>query len=120
MQTNTHHILYCRNTWDRGYAKRLRDHPYMQVKIPVKGLHEPIHKVLNCVPMPKPSRCVEAYKILKDLDNKGALKKDADIIVRLNILLCIWEGYPDLKPTCAALRVQLAMAEDYYKAHPRN
>lgn len=117
---NKHHILYCRKTWDKGYAKKLRNFWYLQATIPAKDLHEPIHQLLNSVPVPPANRCVEAYKILCDLDRKAVLaNRDDTLVARINLLLSIWAMHPDTKPTCAALRVQKAIAEEYYNKHPR-
>lgn len=116
---NKHHILYCRKTWDSGYAKKLRNHWYLQAIIPAKDLHEEIHRFLNSVPLPPPNRCVEAYKVLNDLDRKGVLDNREDtLMARISLLLSIWACHHDTKATCAALRVQKAIAEDFYKKHP--
>lgn len=119
METNNHHILFCRRTWNKGGAKALRNHWYMQVEIPMHGLHEPIHQILNGVPVPSGRRCAEALEEIKHLEQVGALKNNATIVTRINVLLCVWEGLPDMQATCSALRLQKALAEDYYKTHPR-
>ena len=117
-KTNRHHILYCRNTWSKGYAKRLRDFSWLIVEVPMKSLHRKIHDKLVCVPMPKGSRIKEAYVVLSELNEKGVLKNDASLITRIDVLLCIWDGYTDCRSTCKALRVQRRIAEDYYNEHP--
>lgn len=119
METNNHHILYCRRKWNKGGAKVLRSHWYLQVEIPMHELHEPIHHFLNGVPVPSGRRCAEAIGEIKRLEKAGALKNNASIMTRIDVLLCIWEGLPDTEATCSALRLQKAIAEDYYNTHPR-
>ena len=113
-RSNNHHILYQRKFWDRGHAKRLRDFWYCQVELPIRELHNPIHHALNSVPVPDGSRCNEALIELKRLEELGALRPDASIVTRIDVLLCIWEGYKDCEATCKALKIQRAIAENYY------
>lgn len=113
-RSNNHHILYQRRFWDRGNAKRLRDFWYCQVELPIKDLHNPIHHALNSVPVPDGNRCNEALTELRSLEELGALRNDASIVTRIDVLLCIWEGYKDCEATCKALKIQRAIAENYY------
>ena len=116
---NKHHILYCRKTWDKGYAKKLRDHWYLHALVPAKGLHEKIHKCLNSVPIPPHHCLVEAYKKIMELEREGGLyRRENTLVARINLLLMLWAKYPEAKATCAALKVQKAIAEDYYRTHP--
>lgn len=117
-RTNRHHVLYCRNKWSKGYAKRLREFSWLIVEVPMKSLHRKIHDKLDCVPLPKGVRIKEAFVILQGLASEGALKEDASLITRIDVLLCIWDGYTDCRSTCNALRVQRRIAEDYYNNHP--
>ena len=118
-QTNNHHILYCRKNWSCGHAKKLRNHPFMQVELPAEGLHSKIHANLDAVPVPDLRQCKEAIQILHILEKKNALNRHADIFTKINLLLNIWNNTANMKPTCDALKVQLKIAEDYYNVNPR-
>lgn len=116
-EINNHHILYCRKKWSIGHAKLLRYHPYMQVEIPLKELHEQIHQNVPEVPVPSLERCKAAYDELVYLDDRLALKRDASIIERIDLLLFIWGGYSGMDDTFQALKRQKEIAQEFYLNH---
>ena len=91
----------------------------MQVELPAEGLHDKIHANLDAVPVPDLRQCKEAIQVLHILEKRNALNRKADIFTKINLLLNIWSGTTNMEPTCEALRVQLAIAEDYYNVNPR-
>ena len=111
---NKHHILYCRKKWNVGHAKLLRYHPFMQVEIPSKGLHEQIHAEVPEVPVPSLERCKTAYEELVYLADRKALRRDAGLIERIDLLLFIWGGYYGMDNTLRALERQKEIAEKFY------
>ncbi len=111
---NTHHILFPRRAYDVGWSKRLREFPWLKVELR-EDEHNSLHKQVERVPLPATKRMKEAVLVLEGLAEKGALDRDASIITRIDVLLCIWSGYTDTAPTCNALRAQKKVIERYYE-----
>lgn len=100
-----HHILYPRRTYDAGFAKRLREFPWLRVEIPMCK-HKVIHQEIERIPMPPAKRMKEALFTLERLASEGRLDRDATLEQRIDVLICIWGRYPECTPTCNALREQ--------------
>ena len=113
-EINNHHILYCRKKWNTGHAKLLRCHPFMQAKIPSESLHEEIHAQVPEVPVPSLSRCKMAFEVLVDLEQRGALHRNASLMDRLDLLIFIWGGYDGMDDTLEALQRQKEIAQKFY------
>lgn len=102
---NKHHLFYPRKQYNAGFAKRLREFPWLRIEIPIKK-HRAIHQKVERVPLPPNKRLKEAFFILEDLARQCRLDKDADMEERINVLLCILDRHPECTPTCNALRKQ--------------
>lgn len=113
---NTHHLLYPRKMWDSKLEKMLRNHPYLKAEIP-EGLHKELHIQVGIVPKPPAEALTQALEALEYLGAHTALRKDAGILTRLNVLLTLWEGQKGCEPTCDAIKSQIRIVADYYFYH---
>lgn len=57
--TDTHHLLFIHRSWDRGYARALRD--AFTRRIPVT-IHRELHSKLKYVPVPDGNLCRLAWE----------------------------------------------------------
>ena len=83
-----HHLLWCRRPWSHGYAQGLRNHRYMVIKIPCETLHRPLHRHIQCIPVPDGRLC----HIAVDRLDEAMRRHDIDIqndppSVRLQFLI---------------------------------
>ena len=110
---NDHHILYQEKHWRQGYAKLLREHPYLRKKIPRTTLHSLIHSKVHDIPVPPGARCKHAYEELQRRLDEGTLDIEKDTFEdRINFLLEMWRtGCP---ATVAMLRWQRDIAHKFY------
>lgn len=58
-EVDTHHLLFIHRSWDRGYARALRDN--FTRRIPV-AIHRELHSILKNVPVPDGNLCREAWQ----------------------------------------------------------
>lgn len=57
--TDTHHLLFTHRSWDRGYARALRDS--FTRRIPVVD-HRKLHSLLKSIPVPDGNLCRLAWE----------------------------------------------------------
>lgn len=108
-----HHILFQRKHWQTGYAKLLREHPYLGMYIPQRTLHRSIHSKIHDVPTPNGTDCRRAYNELIKREREG----DIDIVFdtaeqRICFLIEMWrESCP---ATVAILKWQKEIIAKFY------
>ena len=90
-----HHFLWMKRTWCKGWAKRLREHPYCGARLPQMTLHASIHQKMNSVPMPDANACKAAYIALNSwLEARWISLDDLPEKKLENIARCFRAGYP--------------------------
>lgn len=108
-----HHILYQRKHWNIGWAKRLRNHPYMGKMIPIGTLHAEIHSKIHDVPTPNGVDCKRAYLKLIELERSGEINVKHDSLEkRIDFLIDLWEE--TCPATVAILVWQRQIAAKFY------
>lgn len=108
-----HHLLYQRRHWDSGYAKALRNHPYMGKKIPRNTLHRIIHEKLHDIPCPNDSICRKVYLALLAEEKAGRIDPKHDTIEqRLDWLIA--QLLEDCPATVAILKWQRDIVSKFY------
>ena len=108
-----HHLLFHGRHCHQGYAKLLREHPYMGKMIPMVTLHRLIHSKIHDIPTPNGKECRLAYERICQLEAKGKIDVINDSIEkRLALLIDLW------KDTCPAtveiLRWQSDIVAKFY------
>lgn len=89
---NYHHLLFQGRHWKTGYAKLLREHPYMGKYIPMATLHRLIHSKIHDIPTPNGKECRLAYELICQLEAKGKIDIINDSIEkRLTLLIDLWK-----------------------------
>ena len=89
---NYHHLLFQGRHWKTGYAKLLREHPYMGKYIPMATLHRLIHSKIHDIPTPNGKECRLAYERICQLEAKGKIDIINDSIEkRLTLLIDLWK-----------------------------
>lgn len=102
-----HHILFQRRHWKQGYAKLLREHPYMGKYIPTATLHREIHSKIHDIPTPNGVDCRRAYNRLIEWERQGIIDVECDTLEeRIQFLIDIW------KDTCPATVAILEWQKD--------
>lgn len=106
---DNHHLLWTRRSYDRGYARALRNHPYCQALIPKETLHKNIHHALRCVPVPAGADAKNVFELLVWLERLELLDFDDPIEKKLKFLI------ENLKTesTVNALQAQLRVVENF-------
>lgn len=106
---DNHHLLWTRRSYDRGYARALRNHPYCQALIPKETLHKNIHHALRCVPVPVGADAKNVFELLVWLERLELLDFDDPIEKKLKFLI------ENLKTesTVNALQTQLRVVETF-------
>lgn len=106
---DNHHLLWTRRSYDRGYARALRNHPYCQALIPKETLHKNIHHALRCVPVPAGADAKNVFELLVWLERLELLDFDDPIEKKLKFLI------ENLKTesTVNALQTQLRVVENF-------
>ena len=113
---DSHHCLWPRADYSKGYAKVLRQYWYFIVKVPRETVHSAIHQEIGCVPVPPGGVAKEAYKHLIMLENYGVLHPDDPIERRLELLASLFDyAY---QPTADALRKQKEIVHRFSKRPP--
>lgn len=107
---NTHHLLWCRRLWSKGWNRTLRNHPYCQVLIPAETLHKRIHAELTYIPVPNGADSRRVLELLGWLESCHALNYDDDILTRLEFLI---EAFSSPQ-TVEALKRQYEIVATYY------
>lgn len=110
-----HHFLFQRRHWQQGYAKALREHPYMGKYIPRDTLHREIHSKIHDIPTPNGSECKLAFEELIKREREGTIDVERDSCARrLNFLIELWrEKCP---ATVAILEWQRDVIAKFYKS----
>lgn len=108
-----HHLLFQGRHWHQGYAKLLREHPYMGKMIPMETLHRLIHSKIHDIPTPNGKECKLAYELIRELEAKGEIDIINDSIEkRLALLIGLWK---DACPaTVEVLRWQSDIVAKFY------
>lgn len=105
-----HHIFYPRPLYNRGEAKKLRNHWYTKVEVK-DDLHHAIHAMAE-VPVPRVASIKVALAQLSFLEKWGGISKEDDIEKRLHVLGSLFDlGDPG---THAALATQLKIAKQFH------
>lgn len=109
-----HHILFQGKHWQVGYAKLLRDHPYMGKYIPQYTLHREIHSKIHDVPTPNGPECRAAYYELVRREKEGLIDIEHDTFEdRIDFLIEMWEY--KCPATVAILRWQREVVSKFYR-----
>lgn len=88
--TNFHHILYQSGHYNTGYAKRLREHPYMGGYL-LKELHEILHGLIRDISTPNEAACKRAFEELVRREKAGLIDIWSDSLPqRIDFLLEVW------------------------------
>lgn len=109
-----HHILFQRKHWQQGYAKALREHPYMGKYIPQCTLHREIHGKIHDIPTPNGKECRKAYLELCRREREGLISPYDTLEQRIDFLLEVWEN-DGCEATLAMLKWQKQVVEKFYK-----
>ena len=103
--TDTHHILWYRRNYSKGWAKKLRDHWYCKVEIPRDTLHRQIHYEVAHIPVPRVISMKGALEQLALLERFGGISRDDSIEKRLLVLMALFD--------CAEPKTYKALKEQY-------
>lgn len=110
-----HHILFQRKHWQNGYAKALREHPYMGKYIPTATLHRAIHSKIHDVPTPNGKECRKAYLELCRREKEGLVDVAHDTLEqRINFLVEMWSE-DNCEATVAILKWQQQVVHKFYE-----
>lgn len=110
-----HHILFQRRHWQQGYAKALREHPYMGKYIPQATLHRTIHSKIHDIPTPNGKECRKAYLELCRREREGLIDIKYDTLEqRIDFLLEVWSN-DNCEATLAMLRWQKQVVQKFYR-----
>lgn len=113
-QTDRHHILWHKKDYNKGWAKRLRDHWYCTVEIPRETLHRRIHHEITHIPVPRVISIKSALEQLNLLEKFGGISREDDIEKRVMVLHALFDcAEPQ---TANALKKQLEVVREFKKA----
>lgn len=88
---DTHHLLWYKREYNKGWAKRIRDHWYCRVGIPRDTLHRKIHCEVAHIPVPKVFVIKDALYQLELLERFGGISRDDPIEKRLQVLMALFD-----------------------------
>lgn len=108
---DTHHLLWTHRAWDKGVARKLRNHWYCQVKLEREGLHRWIHEEVCKIPVPNVCFIEDCLRQLEILEKANAIKPSDTIVTRLELLICCFDTGDS--PTAEALKAQLEAIRRY-------
>lgn len=109
-----HHFLYQSRYWKQGYARKLRQHPYLGAYLPQFTLHSEIHAKIHDIPTPKGEECRRAYNELIRLEKEGLIDVRHDTAEqRLDFLIQIWQR--SCPATVAILQWQRDIIRKFYQ-----
>lgn len=112
--TDYHHILFQRKHWQNGFARALRNHPYMGKYIPVGTLHREIHSKIHDIPTPNGVDCRRAYNRLLEWERMGWIDVKNDTLEqRIQFLIDVWED--SCPATVAILKWQQEVVRKFYE-----
>ena len=107
---NSHHILWTKRNWRKGYAGKLRSHWYFKIAIPLE-LHRYIHANMVGIPRCNEAMCEAALYQMKLLEGYGVLHKSDSLKIRLELLICILDT--GQSETAEALKQELTLVEHF-------
>lgn len=113
---DTHHILWPRYDWNKGWAKALRCHWYLKVEIPKYALHQQIHHEVRFVPVPNVVNIKYAMLQLSELEKYDAIRTDDNIERRLLVMMAMFECCEP--KTYEALKAQYELVRKFYNKNP--
>ena len=114
---DTHHIFWCRKDYQVGWKKRLRDHWYCRVEIPMNTLHHKLHQEIPQVPTPNVQNIKDALFQLNMLEKYNAIHPYDTIEKRLIVLMALFECCEP--ETYAALKAQYEIVRKHFSRSPR-
>lgn len=115
--TDRHHLLWYRREYNKGWAKRLRDHWYLSVEIPRDTLHRQIHCEVAHIPVPRVIAIKSALEQLDLLEKFGGISRKDSIEKRLAVLVALFDCIEP--PTYDALKKQYEIVCKFYHIDPR-
>lgn len=98
---NTHHMLYQKQHWNKGWLKRLRDYWYFKVEVDSR-FHKQIHTQVNNIPPLSNYAAKMVYITIVEMNDDGMLCKFDSHRRRLEVLINLIPG--DQKATLTALK----------------
>lgn len=108
---DAHHLLFIRRDYSSGYARALREHPFLRCYIPRDTLHKEIHHRLSHIPVPEGRDARRVFEYLMRLERNGELDYDADILPRLQFLI----DQLETPSTVAALKEEYKIISEFYE-----
>lgn len=84
---DAHHLLWEKRMYSHGYARALREHPWLRIYIPRDTLHRWIHHNMRCIPVPDGKDARKCFELLMRMERAGELDYKADILERLDFLI---------------------------------
>jgi hypothetical protein len=108
---NRHHCLWVARNWNRPWARKLREHPYMVISIPMNTEHKMIHANISGIPVLPEHFCEVAYKEIDRLWEFGAIHDTDPLSFRMKVLIAILDCTNDA--TVKALKKQKQIAEEF-------
>lgn len=91
MNYDTHHLLWYKREYSKGWAKRIRDHWYCRISIPRDTLHRKIHYEVAHIPVPRVLAIKDALFQLELLERFGGISKNDPIDKRLRVLMALFD-----------------------------
>lgn len=116
-KTDRHHLLWYKREYNKGWAKRLRDHWYLRIEIPRDTLHRRIHYEVAHIPVPRVIAIKGALEQLNLLEKFGGISPNDGIEKRLMVLLAVFDCCEPA--TYNALKKQYDIVCEFYKGAPR-
>ena len=107
---DVHHLLWPKSKWDRGYARALRNHDWLRMKIPRETLHTLIHRQVRVIPVPDGKDARKVYEILTRAYNSHEITQKATLEDRLDFLIL----HLSTPSTVAALEQQKEVVHWFY------
>jgi hypothetical protein len=97
MYYDRHHLCYPRNSWNYGFAKKLRNMPYLIAEVERETVHQTIHACVPYVPVPSGQACSMAIVKLHELYADNVIGDNDSLSKRLSVLINIFsELDPDV------------------------
>ena len=122
-KVDEHHILYTHHEWNKigRWGKLLRNHPYYKKIIPVKNLHNAIHRQVPFITPPSNEICKFIYESTEHALMNYVIDIEYDTIEqRIDFFLScldLYRGEKDYTATVVSLQKQRKIVADYYAKH---
>lgn len=113
-ERDTHHLLYTRRTFCEPWAHKLREHPYLRVRVPRAKVHQEIHDLCPSIPPPPEWVCEAVWHELNYLFDSKLINKHDNIVQRLFVIIEELNCYDDerTKRSVEMLKVQRQIVLD--------